>query len=135
MAAERQAKTYCIVISARGPNEREMEAVEDDRAADQGAVRPEDLRLPRVCSLPEQARAAQACGVDRVNHNLNTSEEFYGEICSTHSYGDRVDTLEAVRNAGMELCSGGIIGMGEKHADVVQHGLRSARSGAPNRFR
>ncbi len=55
-----------------------------------------------------------------MNHNLNTSEAFYGEICTTHTYQDRVDTLRAVRAAGMELCSGGIIGMGESDADVVR---------------
>jgi len=68
---------------------------------------------------PEQAERLKACGVDRVNHNLNTGGEFYGEICSTHTYQDRVETLRSVRNAGMELCSGGIIGMGEKPQDIV----------------
>ena len=57
--------------------------------------------------------------MDRVNHNLNTGENFYGEICTTHTYQDRIDTLRAVREAGMELCSGGIIGMGERKMDVV----------------
>ena len=56
----------------------------------------------------------KACGVDKVNHNLNTSERFYPEICTTHTWQDRVDTLKAVRSAGLELCSGGIIGMGEE---------------------
>ncbi len=68
----------------------------------------------------EQADRLKACGVDRVNHNLNTSEGFYDEICSTHTYQDRVDTLNAVRSAGLKLCSGGIIGMGEKDLDVVR---------------
>ena len=62
---------------------------------------------------PEQAQRLKACGVDKVNHNLNTSERFYPEICTTHTWQDRVDTLKAVRAAGLELCSGGIIGMGE----------------------
>ncbi|MEZ6092594.1 MAG: biotin synthase BioB, partial [Pirellulaceae bacterium] len=56
---------------------------------------------------------------DRVNHNLNTSEGHYQEICTTHTFADRKQTLMNVRNAGMELCSGGIIGMGETNADVV----------------
>jgi biotin synthase len=68
---------------------------------------------------PDQAERLAACGVNKVNHNLNTSAEHYGEICTTHTYQDRIDTLKAVRNAGMELCSGGIIGMGEKPRDVV----------------
>jgi biotin synthase len=119
VAAERQAKTYCIVISARGPNEREMTAVE--------TIVPEikakhDLKICACLGLltPEQAERLKACGVDRVNHNLNTGEAYYGEICTTHGYADRVDTLKAVRSAGMEMCSGGIIGMGEQPSDVVQ---------------
>lgn len=119
VAAERQAKTYCIVISARGPNEREMKAVE--------TIVPEikqqyDLKICACLGLltPDQAERLAACGVDRVNHNLNTGEEFYGQICTTHGYVDRVETLRAVRDAGMEMCSGGIIGMGEKPMDVVQ---------------
>ncbi len=118
IAKERGAKTYCIVISARGPSEREMKAVT--------TIVPEikaeyDLDICACLGLltPEQAQELKACGVNRVNHNLNTSEGFYSEICTTHTYQDRVDTLRAVREAGMEMCSGGIIGMGEKHGDVV----------------
>ncbi len=67
----------------------------------------------------DQARRLSEAGVDRVNHNLNTSRRFYPEICSTHTFDDRLETLRAVRDAGMELCSGGIVGMGESHRDVV----------------
>jgi biotin synthase len=122
LARERNAKTYCIVISARGPNEREMHAVE--------TIVPEikaqyDLNICACLGLltPEQAQRLKACGVDKVNHNVNTSAEFYKEICSTHTYEDRVNTLRAVREAGMQLCSGGIIGMGERDIDVVQMAL------------
>lgn len=69
---------------------------------------------------PGQAADLKRCGVDRVNHNINTSENYYGQICSTHTYQDRIDTLEAVRKAGLEICSGGIIGMGEQPSDVVR---------------
>lgn len=118
-AAERDAKTYCIVISARGPNERELKAVE--------TIVPrikQEFGL-KVCAClglldEDQARRLAACGVDRVNHNLNTSEQHYAEICTTHTYGDRLSTLRAVRGAGMELCSGGILGLGERPRDVVQ---------------
>ena len=119
IASERQAKTYCIVISARGPNEREMNAIT--------TIVPEIKQAYglKVCAClglltPEQAQRLKACGVDRVNHNLNTSENFYPEICSTHTYEDRVNTLRAVRDAGIELCSGGIVGLGEADADVVR---------------
>jgi biotin synthase len=66
-----------------------------------------------------QAKRLAAAGVDKVNHNLNTSEEYYKEICTTHTFDDRVETLKNVRKAGLELCSGGIIGMGESRQDIV----------------
>lgn len=122
-AAERNAKTYCIVISARGPSEREMEAVTSivPRIKEQ-----HNLKICACLGLltPDQAKRLKAAGVDRVNHNLNTSEGFYDQICSTHTYQDRVDTLQAVRGAGMEMCSGGIVGMGEQPADVVAMALQ-----------
>lgn len=118
VAAERQSKTYCIVISGRAPSEREMLAVE--------TVVPrikQELGL-KICAClglltPEHAARLKTCGVDRVNHNLNTGEEHYAEICSTHTYQDRLQTLNNVRDAGLELCSGGIIGLGESHRDLV----------------
>jgi biotin synthase len=123
LAYERNAKTYCMVISARGPSEREIAAVE--------TLVPEikekyDLKICACLGLldQEQADRLKACGVDRVNHNVNTSPEHYQEICSTHTYQDRIDTLKAVRNAGIELCSGGIIGMGERDIDVVRMALQ-----------
>jgi biotin synthase len=122
LAAERNSRTYCIVISARGPSEREIQAVEK--------IVPEikakyDLDVCACLGLltPEQAKRLAACGVDKVNHNLNTSPDYYEKICTTHTYQDRVQTLKAVREAGLALCSGGIIGMGEEDRDVVQMAL------------
>jgi biotin synthase len=118
IAKERGAKTYCLVISARGPNEREMKAVEQivpEIKAQYGL----DICACLGILTDDQAKRLKACGVDRVNHNLNTSEKYYAEICSTHTYQDRVGTLKSVRGAGLELCSGGIIGMGETDDDVV----------------
>jgi biotin synthase len=118
IAAASKARTYCIVISARGPNEREMRAVT--------SIVPEikqryNLKICACLGLltDEQARELKECGVDRVNHNLNTSDSYYGEICTTHTFADRMATLRAVRDAGMEMCSGGIVGMGERRQDVV----------------
>lgn len=129
LAAQRQAKTYCIVISARGPNEREMNAIT--------SIVPKikqqyDVKICACLGLltDEQAQRLKDCGVDRVNHNLNSSERFYSEICTTHTYQDRVQTLRAVRNAGMEICSGGIIGMGEEDLDVVRMALELRDEGA-----
>lgn len=118
LAAKRQAKTYCLVISARGPNEREMKAVEEivpEIKAKYGL----DICACLGLLTAEQAQRLKAAGVDRVNHNLNTSEEYYAKICTTHTHADRVQTLHHVRNAGLEVCSGGIIGMGESQDDIV----------------
>ncbi len=119
VAYEQQAKSYCIVISSRSPSDREMNAIT--------TVVPEIKQKynMEICTSlgllsPEQARRLKAAGVDKVNHNLNTSARYYQEICSTHTYQDRLDTLRAVREAGMELCCGGIIGMGEGDLDIVQ---------------
>jgi biotin synthase len=118
LAAERQSKTFCIVISARGPTQREIDFVCE--------ITPrikQEYGL-NVCAClglltPEQALRLAAAGVDKVNHNLNTSERYYGEVCSTHTYADRMATLAACRTAGLELCSGGIMGMGESPDDLV----------------
>ena len=68
--------------------------------------------------------------MDRVNHNVNTSPDYYAQICSTHTYQDRLATLRVVRAAGMEICSGGIIGMGEADTDVVRMALELREVGA-----
>jgi biotin synthase len=118
LAAERQSKTFCIVISARGPSEREIDAV--------CSIVPEIKRQYglNICAClglltPEQAGRLAAAGVDKVNHNLNTGKQFYPEICSTHTYADRLRTLQACRDAGLSLCSGGIIGRGESFDDLI----------------
>ena len=118
LASERQSKTFCIVISARGPTEREVDFVCHvvPQIKDQYGL--------NVCAClglltPEQAKKLAAAGVDKVNHNLNTSERHYEEVCSTHTYADRVATLEACRSAGLQLCSGGIMGMGETADDLI----------------
>lgn len=121
-AARHRAGTYCTVISGRGPSRADLDAIT--------SIVP---RIKAECGLkvclsvgllkPDQAARLKGCGVDRVNHNLNTSRRFYPRICTTHSYQDRLDTLRAVRRAGLEICSGGIVGMGEEDVDVVELAL------------
>ena len=121
-AFESQAKTYCIVASGRGPTQRELQHVAS-------TVRKIKQAYPlHICAClgllePADARVLKEAGVDRINHNLNTSETYHEEIVTTHSYADRVATLRAARDAGLELCSGGIIGMGEQDSDVVEMAL------------
>jgi biotin synthase len=126
LAAQRRAGTYCIVVSGRNPDDRELEAIAEIVPAIKAR------HALRICVspgllTPQQAARLKACGVDRINHNLNTSARFYAQICTTHGYQDRLNTLAAVRQAGLEICSGGIIGMGEAEADVVELALRLGR--------
>ncbi len=126
IAAQHRAKTYCIVISGRSPSNRELEVI----AAAVPRIKAK-YKLAICASVgllsAEQAALLKAGGVDRVNHNLNTSRRFYPKICTTHTYQQRLDTLSAVRNAGLEICSGGIVGMGEEDADVVELALELGR--------
>ncbi len=125
LAAEHGAGTYCAAVSGRAPGERELELIE--RVVPQIKAR---YRLRFCASVglmgEEQARRLKAAGVDRVNHNLNTSRRFYARICTTHRYDDRLATLRAVRAAGLELCSGVVVGMGEHDEDVVEMALTLA---------
>ncbi len=125
MAAEREAGTYCIVTAGRGPLEKELAQVEGTIGQIKGE---HGLRICVSPGLltPEQAQRLKAAGVNRINHNLNTSERFYEKICTTHTYQDRINTLRAVRAAGLEICSGGIVGMGETDEDIVELAMRLA---------
>jgi biotin synthase len=106
------ATQFCIVVAVRGPEERLLRKVIN--AVD--AVHAE-TGLEVACSLglltPEQAERLAAAGVKRYNHNLETCRELFPSICTTHSYDDRLDTAHLAMDAGMELCCGGILGMGE----------------------
>ncbi|RMH03413.1 MAG: biotin synthase BioB [Nitrospirae bacterium] len=117
-AAAANARRFCIVISGRGPLDHEIANIAR-------AVRRIKSEIPIhiCCSLGlltlEQAQQLKAAGVDRINHNLNTSEAYHPAICTTHTYHDRLTTLRHARSAGLELCSGGIVGMGEQDEDLV----------------
>ena len=121
-AADSNARTYCIVASGRGPTNREVEHVA--KVVQQVKA---EYGLHICCCLglltPDQALKLKAAGVDRINHNLNTSRRFYPEICTTHTYQDRLETLRVAQGAGMELCSGLIVGMGETEEDIVDVAL------------
>ncbi len=127
-AAERKAATYCVVISGRRPKERDLATIE---AAVPRIKQSHGLKICVSVGLlhPDDAHRLKACGVDRINHNLNTSHGFYPQICTTHDYQDRLDTLATVKQAGLEICSGGIVGLGEEDADVVELALRLGEFG------
>ncbi len=112
VAKEQGAGSYCLVAAWREPSRRDFEAV--CHIIDQINKR---VGIPVECSLGfltgGQARRLKSLKVRRYNHNLETSRSKFPEICTTHSYQDRIDTLMTARDAGLELCTGGIIGMGE----------------------
>jgi biotin synthase len=130
-AAEGGAYRYCMALSGRGPN------VERARKL-AGLVKELKSRYPiEVCLSvgimgEEQAHLLADAGLDRLNHNLNTSESHYPEICSTHTYQDRIDTLRAARRAGIETCSGLIMGMGETSDDLVDVAFRLRELDTPS---
>jgi biotin synthase len=106
------ASQFCIVVAVRGPEEKLLGRVLD--AVDM-VQRETGLEVATSLGLlqPEQAARLAAAGVRRYNHNLETCRELFPTICTTHSYDDRVETARRARDAGMELCCGGILGMGE----------------------
>ena len=113
------ARRFCMVTSGRGPSSADIERF----AAAARRIKAEHPDLELCVSLglmeEEQAHALKAAGIDFVNHNLNTSERFHPNVCTTHTYADRVRTVENVRRAGLSTCCGGIIGMGERDEDII----------------
>lgn len=123
ISAARQAKAngayrYCIVTSGRAPTDNEVDAVAD-------VVRQikADTDIDICCCLgllnEDKAKRLKDAGVDRVNHNLNTSKNHTPNVVSTHTYEDRVNTLHAIQKVGLDTCCGGIVGMGETHDDII----------------
>lgn len=114
-AADAQAKgatEFCLVLAIKGPDERAMAHILEAAEAIQIET---DLEVAVSAGLltRDQALAIAAAGVVRYNHNLETAESYFPNICTTHTWGERWDTCRHVRAAGMQLCSGGILGMGE----------------------
>jgi biotin synthase len=115
-AAQQTAQTgateFCIVAAVRGPDERLMAQVREGIAAINAAV---DINI--ACSLglltQEQVDELVAIGVHRYNHNLESARSYFGNVVTTHTFDERWETCEMVRKAGMQLCCGGILGMGE----------------------
>jgi biotin synthase len=112
------ATRFCMGAAYRSPKAKEL------------AVIAEMIREVRAAGLetcatlgmlkPDQAQQLKDAGLDYYNHNLDTSPEYYGEIITTRTYQDRLDTLDAVREAGLKVCCGGIVGMGESATDRAQ---------------
>ncbi len=114
------ARRVCLVASGRGPSDADVAHVG-------AAVREVLDQLPdaEICAClgllsDEQGAALKDAGVFAYNHNLNTSENYYGEICETHTYADRMQTVGVVKDAGLSPCCGALFGMGESDDDIVE---------------
>lgn len=118
-AHESGAFRYCMVFAGRGPSPRRIELLAK-------LIKEIKTRYSiEVCVSAglmnqEGAKKLKDAGLDRLNHNLNTSERNYPNICTTHAFQDRINTLQSARQAGLELCSGMITGMGEQPQDVIE---------------
>jgi biotin synthase len=128
-AAKQTAKTgateFCIVAAVRGPTPRLMAQV----AAGIAAIR-DEVEINIACSLgmltPEQVDELAALGVHRYNHNLETARSYFPQVVTTHTWEERWETLRLVRAAGMEVCCGGIVGMGETVAQRAEFAAQLA---------
>lgn len=119
-AARMHAGTCCIVISAKGPSDHEVDHVAG--AIERIRERHPEMKLCACLGILREGQAERlaAAGADRYNHNLNTAPSHYEEVCSTHSYADRLATVESAKKAGISPCSGVIVGMGESRDQVVE---------------
>ena len=122
VAAARLAKAngatrFCMGAAYRNPKRKQLEKITEMVTA------VHELGMETCATLgmlePDQAAELKAAGLDYYNHNLDTSESYYPEIITTRTYQDRLDTLKAVREVGLKVCCGGIVGMGEDHEDWI----------------
>jgi len=118
-AADRNAKRYCVVSSTRAPSPNELETICE--AAIQIKQKYPDLEICSSLGLltEQKAMRLKESGVNRFNHNLETSENYFPEVVTTHAFEDRVNTARIVKKVGLDLCCGGLFGMGESLKDRV----------------
>jgi len=118
--AEKSGSTsFCLVCAYREPSQNDFEKICNII----GKLRKQvnlDINVSLGFMTSERAKRLKSLGVKRYNHNLETSESFFSKICDTHDYSDRVNTARTVKEAGLELCCGGIIGMGESKRQRIE---------------
>ncbi|MEX1996969.1 MAG: biotin synthase BioB, partial [Nitrosopumilaceae archaeon] len=125
-AKDSGAKSFCLVCAWRGPSERDFEEIckiiEKVNS---------EVGIEVNCSLGfitnNMAKHLKKLDVKRYNHNLETAQSFFTKICTTHTYQDRIDTAQIVKENGLELCCGGILGMGESRMQRLEFGLDLAK--------
>lgn len=111
---------YCLVLSGKGPTQNNVNyfanIVKKIKHQHPGM---EVCLSAGILTNPDQAEILRDAGLDRYNHNLNTSMAHYDDICTTHQYADRMNTIQVMRDVGVSLCSGVIVGMGESDRDLI----------------
>lgn len=119
VAHENNIGTYCIVMSGRGPSNKEIDHI--SRTVEEIKSNHPQLKVCACLGLTndEQAKKLKAAGVDRYNHNINTSENYHETVVTTHTYKDRTNTLEIMKANNISPCSGVICGMGESNQDII----------------
>lgn len=126
-AVEVGARRFCMVTSGRGPDASDVEHLGEACERIRAEFPTLEICLSLGLTSRDQADAFKGAGAGWINHNLNTSRRFYPKICSTHTWDDRVETIEAVRSAGLSTCSGGIVGMGETDDDIIDLAFATRR--------
>ncbi len=117
-AHARGAGEFCVVVAVRGPSAKLLERVCEAVVAIKAEL-PLTVAVSLGILTEAQIGKLLAAGVDKVNHNLETSRRYFGSVCTTHTFDERWETCTLVKRAGLELCCGGIIGMGESIEDRV----------------
>jgi biotin synthase len=123
LAAARGAKRVCLVASGRGPSERDIDRIADTISAIRDGHPELEVCVCLGLLAPGQAGRLKEAGAYAYNHNLNTAASFYGDICTTHTFDDRVSTVREAAEAGLSPCSGVIVGMGEPDTSLVDVAL------------
>jgi biotin synthase len=113
------AACYCMVYAGRRASQSRIDRLKRILVQIKSEFPDKEICASTGFVSGEGAVELKQAGLDRLNHNLNTSEAHYPRICTTHTFADRLNTLLAAKNAGLKICSGVIVGMGEKHADII----------------
>jgi biotin synthase len=121
-AKEEGANSFCIVCAYRSPPEKEFNQICETIELIKSKL-DIDINTSLGFMTIEMAKKLKKLGVKRYNHNLETAESFFKKICTTHTYQDRINTAIVVKDAGLDLCSGGIIGMGESVEQRIELGF------------
>ncbi len=119
-AYSKGASCYCMVFAGRAASQSRVDRLKRILSQIKSEFPGKEICVSTGFVTNEGAVQLKKAGLDRLNHNLNTSESFYPNICTTHTFADRLNTLLAAKSAGLKVCSGMIVGMGEKYADIIE---------------